>query len=104
MLTRLLRTLPNLALPQQTITKSARVTRFCASPIKRLSGGKIGGYLRCWHTRTSRNVLETKRIADLARGYLRSGEVCTMLSLVVSTPRPERPSELANVKRSTLHS
>src|SRR2546426_8690322 len=33
---------------------------------------------------------ETKRIADLAKGYDRSGEVCTMLFLVVSTPRPER--------------
>ena len=35
-------------------------------------------------------ALETKRIADLAKGYDRSGEVCTMLFLVVSTPRPER--------------
>ena len=32
-------------------------------------------------------ALETKRIADLAKGYDRSGEVCTMLFLVVSTPR-----------------
>jgi hypothetical protein len=30
-------------------------------------------------------ALETKRIADLANGYDRSGEVCTMLFLIVST-------------------
>jgi len=46
---------------------------------------KVGGYVRCWHTRKSRDVreiaLETKRIAGPARGYVRLGEVCVMLSL-----------------------
>ena len=55
---------------------------------------KVGGYVRCWHTRKSRDVreiaLETKRIAGPARGHVRPGEVCIMLFLVASMPRSER--------------
>src|SRR5439155_27244771 len=50
-------------------------------------------------------ALEIKRIADLAKGYDRSGEVCTVLFLVVSTPRPERLQnrQKRNDQRFTPH-